>query len=649
MSGKEDDQWIRTLETLELMTSSSTMEAPAFSSTQMPKNYSNDKEQRDRRKTMLPQKQVLIIDEEFENSEDESDDQKQSYDQNSITVAGHNNNKESSDLNAQANKTTKNEQIQKVDTSKLINEPNIEKFVEPESDEIMIVNDEYDSFILQNIEPYTGEGDVSCWLDKTEKFFKQNNIGRNARFNSISLLVDNEAKRKYIKSRSKIRCYDDFYEFLLNEYDHSDNMSHSNNFSQTVHNQVNTVSAMDQKNMSNDSNTDRTFDSKSVNRKNQSSFFKANNVANNDVIDSVGEKSARKTPTSTDNLSCSFSDPTLNDIRKAIVGDLIKNPKTFKGAKDDVKKWLEDIEHLFEIAHIQDSTRLDLISYSLRGDALEWFKHNKASITSWKAFVTEIKRAFTSLYLEELAFKKLEAYSQGENQSVRNFYNDVLKLCKEADPAMSDATKLKNLLGKTKSSIQLEVRKKKPTSTAEFLDFAKEVEELLQLSNMSNDTTSSGNKVQNFSFKPKSSFQSKTKPNFNRSWNRSSNNSFSRELQHSENDNRSQPNSSAPPNRNDSSFSPKNQKHQNQFKSNQYSSQNSGQRSSNATDNKNSQKDQTPRNTVSKSTYVPSKTVNTIDTSRQSSNTEETLETLSSAICNQCGQFGHETSVCPNF
>jgi hypothetical protein len=645
MSDKEDDQWIRTLETLELMTSSSTMEAPALSSTQIHKTYSNDKEKRDRRKTMLPQKHISTIDEEVEKSEGESDDQQQFYDHNSIIVARHNNSKESREINAQANKTTKKEQIEKVDTSKLINESNFAKFVEPEDDDILSVNDEYDSFILQNIEPYSGKGDVSCWLDKTEQFFKKNNIGRNARFNSISLLVESEAKRKYMKSRTKIRSYDDFYEFLWNEYDHSDKISHSNNFSQTVHNQVNTVSEMDQKNMSNNSHTDRIFDSKSVNSKNQSSFFKLNN----DVTDSVGEKSVCKTATSTDNLSCSFSDPTLNDIRKAIVGDLIKNPKTFKGAKDDVKKWLENIEHLFEIAHIQDSTRLDLISYSLRGDALEWFKNNKASITSWKAFVTEIKRAFTSLYHEELAFKKLEAYSQGENQSIRNFYNDTLKLCKEADPAMSEATKLKNLLSKTKSSIQLEVRKKKPTSTAEFLDFAKEVEELLQLSNMSNETTSSGNKAQSFSSKPKSSFQSKTKPNFNRPWNRSSNNSFSRESQNSENDNRSQSNSSAYPNRNDSSFSKKNQNHQNQFKSNQYSSQNSGQRSTNATDNKNSQKDQTPRNNVSKSTHVPSKAVNAIDTSRQSSNTEETLETLSSAICSQCGQFGHETSVCPNF
>ncbi|CAF1689098.1 unnamed protein product, partial [Adineta ricciae] len=49
---------------------------------------------------------------------------------------------------------------------------------------------------------------------------------------------------------------------------------------------------------------------------------------------------------------------------------------------------------------------------------------------------------------------------------------------------MTDATKLKNLLNKTKPSIQYEVRKKKPTTTLEFLEFAKEAEELMQLSNM---------------------------------------------------------------------------------------------------------------------------------------------------------------------
>ena len=40
-------------------------------------------------------------------------------------------------------------------------------------------------------------------------------------------------------------------------------------------------------------------------------------------------------------------DQTTYVIHKAIVDNLIKNPKTFQGGKEDVKQWLEDIEQLF--------------------------------------------------------------------------------------------------------------------------------------------------------------------------------------------------------------------------------------------------------------------------------------------------------------
>ncbi|CAF4129264.1 unnamed protein product, partial [Rotaria magnacalcarata] len=183
-------------------------------------------------------------------------------------------------------------------------------------------------------------------------------------------------------------------------------------------------------------------------------------------------------------------DTITNDLRKAILQDLIKNPKLFRGGKDDVQKWIEDIDHLMEVAHVPDTNRLDLILYSLRGDALQWYKSYKSTFTSWDIFVQEIKKAFTSSFREELVFKTLESYVQAENQSVRNFYHAVLKLCKEADANMSDSTKLKNLLNKLKPSIQFEVRKKRSTTIAHLSDYAKEVEELLQLSGTNVSTSS---------------------------------------------------------------------------------------------------------------------------------------------------------------
>ena len=196
---------------------------------------------------------------------------------------------------------------------------------------------------------------------------------------------------------------------------------------------------------------------------------------------------------SVQNSSSLMLDDTLHNLRKAVIDTLIKNPRTFRGGKDDVKKWLEDIEHLLDIAHMNDSNRLDVISYSLKGDALQWYKNNKSTLSSWIIFSAEITKAFTSSFHEEIAFKKLESYTQGENQSIRNFFNEVLKLCKEADSTMSEATKLKNLLNKTKPSIQLEVRKKKPSTTADFLEHAKDAEELFQLSASALDTTQRSN------------------------------------------------------------------------------------------------------------------------------------------------------------
>ncbi|CAF1266173.1 unnamed protein product [Didymodactylos carnosus] len=55
---------------------------------------------------------------------------------------------------------------------------------------------------------------------------------------------------------------------------------------------------------------------------------------------------------------------------------------------------------------------------------------------------------------------------------------------------MSDTTKFKYLLSKMKSSLQFEVRMKKPKNLQEFLNYAQEVEALVQLSSL---TTNNNN------------------------------------------------------------------------------------------------------------------------------------------------------------
>ena len=82
---------------------------------------------------------------------------------------------------------------------------------------------------------------------------------------------------------------------------------------------------------------------------------------------------------------------------------------------------------------------------------------------------------------------------------------------------MSDSTKLRNLLNKTNPSLQLEIRKKKPTSSKQFLEYAIEIEELFQLSNIdiSKNTNDNNNIVSSVATTLTSTRPHKTQINHN--------------------------------------------------------------------------------------------------------------------------------------
>ena len=341
----------------------------------------------------------------------------------------------------------------------------------------------FDTFVLNSFPPFSGAEDVIKWLNDIEQKFNQRRISRSLRFAAIPLLVVDEAKRKYIKKRNQISSFEDFYEFLLTTFERTVTFScdpttsnHcSSKSNQNLHDRRNSTST-------NDKSMCNTFDNPEFSPK--PPILRSTALIDLDDT-AITNNKPMSTFSLTGNTTSSVLDHTTNDLRKAILESFVKTPKTFQGGKEDVIKWLEDLEHLFEIAQIPDPNKLALISYSLRGDALQWYKTVKSTLNTWPDFVKEIKQAFTSTYQQELAFKKLESYTQTSNQSILNYYNEMIKLCQEADPTMTESTKLKHLLSKAKSTIQFEVRRKKPTTAAEFLLYAKEIEELYQLSNLS--------------------------------------------------------------------------------------------------------------------------------------------------------------------
>ncbi|CAF3963140.1 unnamed protein product, partial [Rotaria sordida] len=351
--------------------------------------------------------------------------------------------------------------------------------------------DTFDTFILNNFSPFSGNENVIEWLDITDKKFNTFKISRKHRCLAIPLLVEGDAKRIYIENENKINTYDDFYKLIWMEYKPINyNFQHTKSYSgPPTLSQSNLIEdASIRKNVVFDDKPEMTTSTFELNdslpqppilRSTALHDLGATGLSGDDPVNRSNIATSQNTF-----LNSSVLDQTAYALRRAIVDSLIKNPKTFRGGKDDVKQWLEDIEQLFDTAEIPENHKLDLVQYSLRGEALRWFKNNKSTFTSWKTFVKGLKETFLSPFFEEIAFKKLETYSQGVNQPVRSFYNEVIKLCNEADSSMSELTKLRNLLNKTKPTLQLEIRKKKPTTTKQFLEYAIEVEELFHLTNI---------------------------------------------------------------------------------------------------------------------------------------------------------------------
>ena len=212
---------------------------------------------------------------------------------------------------------------------------------------------------------------------------------------------------------------------------------------------------------------------------------------------------------------------------------------------------------------------------------------------------------------------------------------------------MSEATKLKNLLNKTKPSIQYEVRKKKPQSTSEFLEFAKEAEELMQLSNL---TFTSALGVNHDSFSQSTSTSivpsySTSQNNYSYSNSRNSNNrnrgsksrNFSPQQRNFPSQSRIFSNSSGPV--------PQSRSTPNPIFSQQ--SQPSNSAPIPTTTGRPSPLMTNPNTNFSMPLRQP--TVNVIDIPQSTAHIDLLSNDLSSILCTRCNQLGHEASACSSF
>lgn len=167
--------------------------------------------------------------------------------------------------------------------------------------------------------------------------------------------------------------------------------------------------------------------------------------------------------------------------------EIIKSPSYFRGAQDDVIDWLEKLEQRFLMANWTDELKLKYISIHLQEDAYRWWNQSATNITSWSCFVDLIKQAFGSTKMKEVTFEQLRTYKQTIHQSITQYYDKVIELCKRVDASMTDSLKLQYLMAGVKPSLKLHIALYDPQSSEAFLSYARKVEDTFSLTNVDYD------------------------------------------------------------------------------------------------------------------------------------------------------------------
>jgi hypothetical protein len=134
--------------------------------------------------------------------------------------------------------------------------------------------------------------------------------------------------------------------------------------------------------------------------------------------------------------------------------------------------------HIYKLS---DEEKLFFISLCLEADARDWFFDNTHLFPTWTEFMQKLIKTFESLGKSDISFHRLRHYEQGINQDVKQYYFEIMKLCKEANPIMDDASKLQYLKDGLKPSLRFAILLKSPKTPEDFLEYAQRIEELKSL------------------------------------------------------------------------------------------------------------------------------------------------------------------------
>jgi hypothetical protein len=169
-----------------------------------------------------------------------------------------------------------------------------------------------------------------------------------------------------------------------------------------------------------------------------------------------------------------MADPSiLARARKARFDDLI----SFSGQpSEDVERFLKSIKNITKATDESNNHELlEIVRGKLTQSAGIWFDNNEAKFRTWSDFEVAFRNRYLSTTTTSKKFEQLKQRRQKLDESIINYCDEIINLCREVDPKMSDSTIIQYLLSGLNTNVRKELSRRELAmySLNEFLKYAK--------------------------------------------------------------------------------------------------------------------------------------------------------------------------------
>ncbi|UYV72815.1 K02A2.6-like [Cordylochernes scorpioides] len=157
-----------------------------------------------------------------------------------------------------------------------------------------------------------------------------------------------------------------------------------------------------------------------------------------------------------------------------------RNPPNFSGKGSELAHiWLKDYSRVAAHNGWNESMCLANVVFFLEGAARCWFDNVEESITTWNTFKEEFTRTFGDK--EDYARRiesSLKVRAQKPDESVELYIQDVLNLCRQLNPNMSEEDRVGHLMKGVAENIYRALLAIEVTTTGEFTQHCRRIEKL---------------------------------------------------------------------------------------------------------------------------------------------------------------------------